>query len=165
MRIGVVGDIHGNYEGLCEAVRRMGRLDLLLFTGDGYREISRLSGESNLPIEGVAGNCDFAAAYPLEQTMGYDGCRILLTHGHKYGVKNGLTRIGLAAREKQVDLVVFGHTHQALDTDWYGVRLFNPGSLSLERASAGPSYGLIETDGDGIKTKIFKLASAPANHG
>ena len=44
MRVGVVGDIHGSYYVLKQAVKGMGRIELLLFTGDGYREIRQVAG-------------------------------------------------------------------------------------------------------------------------
>ncbi len=157
MRIGVVGDIHGNYSGLKQAIREMGRIDLLLFTGDGYREISRLKDEIDILVEGVAGNCDFCSSYPPEQLLTLDGYRILLTHGHFHGVKSDLMRIGMAGRERQANLVVFGHTHEAVCTDWYEVKLFNPGSLSVERSYRGPSYGIIELADSGINTSINRI--------
>jgi putative phosphoesterase len=157
MRIGVVGDIHGNYQGLKQAVREMGRIEMLFFTGDGYREIDRLQTELDIRIEGVAGNCDFCSVYPAEQLVYLEHCKILLTHGHLYGVKNDLTRLGTAGRTQGVQLVVFGHTHEPLSTNWYEVKLFNPGSLSAERSHRGPSYGVIEISPSGINPVINRL--------
>jgi len=157
MLIGVVGDIHGNYDGLRQSVRVMNHLDLLLFTGDGFREISRLHTEITTPIEGVAGNCDIHTEFPNEQIIRLDKFKVLLTHGHLYNVKAGLTRIGLAGRTKGVNLVVFGHTHLPLNDDWYEVKLFNPGSLSVERSVRGPTYGIIEINDSGIHTSICNL--------
>jgi uncharacterized protein len=157
MRIGVVGDIHGNYFGLKQAVRDMGRIEMLFFTGDGYREISRLEKEMDLRIEGVTGNCDFYSIYPSEQVIYLERYKVLLTHGHLHGVKNDLTRLGMAGREQDVQLVVFGHTHEPLSTDWYEVKLFNPGSLSVERSHRGASYGIIEISESGINTVINRL--------
>jgi putative phosphoesterase len=157
MRIGVVGDIHGNYYGLKQAIREMGRIEMLLFTGDGYREISRVQTETDLRIEGVAGNCDFSSLFPTEQILYLGDIKILLTHGHLYNVKNDLTRISMAGREQGAHLVVFGHTHEPLSTDWYEVKLFNPGSLSVERSYRGASYGVIEFSSKGINPVINRL--------
>jgi putative phosphoesterase len=157
MRIGVVGDIHGNYSGLKQVIRDMGHIDLLLFTGDGFRDISRLEDEIETRIEGVTGNCDFCSTYPSEQILDLSGHRVLLTHGHLYGVKQDLMRLGMAGREQKAQLVVFGHTHEPLSTDWYEVKLFNPGSLSRERSFRGPSYGIIEITDKGINTVLNRL--------
>lgn len=156
-RLGVVGDIHGNLAGLQAALSQMGRLDGLLFTGDGYREITALAAESDLPVIGVAGNCDLCSSYPEEQLFAVADYQLLLTHGHRYGVKQGLTRLALAGQTAGADLVIFGHTHQPLDDCWQRVRLFNPGSLSPDRSHAGPAYGIIELDQAGIRTKLCRL--------
>jgi putative phosphoesterase len=150
MRIGVVGDIHGNLAGLEQAVRAMGPIDRLLFTGDGYREIARAKHKFDFPISGVIGNCDFYSEYPVEQFLILEQYHLMLTHGHRYGVKQGMTTIGLAGREKGVDLVVFGHTHIPLNTEWEGIRLFNPGTLCPERAYHGVTYGIIKIDQNGL---------------
>lgn len=157
MRIGVVGDIHGNFFDLKEAIGEMGRIDQLLFTGDGYRDISRMVDLLDIPITGVRGNCDFYTEYPLEQIIYLGKIKVLLTHGHNYGVKQDLTKIGLAAQEKGCQLVVFGHTHQPLSDQWHGIKLFNPGALSRERSVNGPSYGLVEIADSQVKLNNVRL--------
>lgn len=153
MRIGVLGDIHGNLSGLERALRIMGPVDRLLFTGDGYREIIRAKLSFGFPIVGVAGNCDLSTEYPVEQNFQLEGHQVMLTHGHRYGVKQGLTTIGLAGLERGMSLIVFGHTHLPLNTEWEGIKLFNPGTLCPERAYRGVTYGIIEIDQD--KMKLF----------
>ncbi len=157
MRIGVVGDIHGNYYGLKQAVSEMGSIDMLFFTGDGFRDISRLQAETDVHIIGVIGNCDFYSNYPPEQLLNLDGHKILLTHGHLYGVKTDLNRLGMAARNKGAELVVFGHTHMPLNSAWQEIKLFNPGTLSRERSYRGTSYGIIEISDRGINMVVNKL--------
>jgi putative phosphoesterase len=157
IRLGAVGDIHGNLAGLRMALNQMGRIDVLLFTGDGYRDLSQMKAELDVAITGVAGNCDFVSAYPAQQVIVVAGYRILITHGHLYGVKQGLTRLAIAGQAAAADLVVFGHTHQPLDELWKNVRLFNPGSLSAGRSGSAPSYGLIELDQAGIRTMFRRL--------
>jgi putative phosphoesterase len=156
-RLGVVGDIHGNLAGLQAALNQMGRIDGLLFTGDGYRELGELETGLNLTVIGVAGNCDFCSSYPEEQLFKVADYQLLLTHGHRYNVKQGLTRLALAGQAAAADLVIFGHTHQPLDDCWQKVRLFNPGSLYQGRSSAGSGYGIIELDRAGIRTGLYRL--------
>jgi putative phosphoesterase len=157
IRLGVVGDIHGNRPALQEALGQMGSVDQLLFTGDGSRDFNSIQTGLQVPIVGVAGNCDFCTLYPDEQVVVVANHKILLTHGHRYGVKQGLTRLALAGQAAAVELVVFGHTHLPMDAIWQNVHLFNPGSLSRERAIGGLSYGLIELDAGGIRTRLCRL--------
>lgn len=153
MRVGVMGDIHGNYAGVGVALEQMGKIDLLLFTGDGLREIERLQQETGLSVRGVRGNCDFLGNLPEEICFDLAGHRLLLTHGHRYGVKNGLLRLALMGEERGVELVVFGHTHEAQLTQWHGLMLFNPGTLSGNIRS----YGLIEITEQGIRPELCRI--------
>ena len=157
IRVGVVGDIHGNYYDLKRAVAAMGKIDHLLFTGDGYRDIYRLREETQLFVRGVVGNCDFGSGFPSEELFTLDEYQIFLTHGHCYGVKQELNRLGEAGRAKGADLVVFGHTHQPLSSLWYEIKLFNPGTLSRERSQQGISYGMIETGPQGLVCYHVKI--------
>ncbi|HEY8464949.1 MAG TPA: YfcE family phosphodiesterase [Bacillota bacterium] len=154
MRIGVTGDIHGNYSGLKRAVEQIGPVDQWLFTGDGYREVARLRADLGITVVGVAGNCDLFTEYPDEQRLQLGNYRILLTHGHLYGVKQGLTRLALVGQSEGFDLVVFGHTHRQLHELWGQVRLFNPGALAVGRTAG---YGLIELDAHGIRPTLYQL--------
>ena len=157
MRVGVVGDIHGSYRELQAAVKAMGKVDHLLFTGDGCRELARLEQETGLHVRGVVGNCDFMASYPAQDLFYLDGYKVFLTHGHLYGVKHDLQRLGLAGQEQDAKLVVFGHTHLPFSAEWHGISIFNPGTLCRERACRGLTYGIIETTPGGIILSHGKL--------
>ena len=60
------------------------------------------------------------------------GCQlqyILLTHGHRFGVKSGLEGLLALAGERGLDLICFGHTHQPLIHREKGCLFLNPGSM------------------------------------
>jgi len=151
MRIGVVGDIHGKFLELKNALNRMGVIDELWFTGDGIKEINRLRLENGVILRGVCGNCDLSGGYSELELFRLDGFKVLLTHGHRYGVKSGMTRIEMAAAAEEARLVVFGHTHLPFNDEWRGIRFFNPGTLCRERAYQVVTYGIIEVDGQGLR--------------
>lgn len=157
MRIGVVGDIHGNYTALQNAVRQMGKIDHLWFTGDGVREIRLLAEATGLFVRGVRGNCDFTTSYPDEELFNLENHTIWLTHGHLYGVKSSLTRLSLAGAEKGAQLIVYGHTHLPEMTEWHGIIIFNPGTLCRERAYHEASYGIIEISDTGVHPSLYRL--------
>ena len=106
----------------------------------------------------VRGNCDSSGILGdtmIKKTdsitlMGY---RIFLTHGDLYGVKYGLDGIKGLAVDHNADLVLFGHTHQAMEkyisTDEGGYYLFNPGSIG-GGYGIKPSYGVINITDKGI---------------
>ena len=58
------------------------------------------------------------------------------------------------ARDEKADILLFGHTHQAVTEYYDGLYLMNPGSCH----GYGASYGFIDiTDKGDIVTQIVKL--------
>ena len=52
------------------------------------------------------------------------------------------------------DIVCYGHTHIAADETVDGIRLINPGSLWRSRDGRGPSYALLNIDGDTVDVQF-----------
>lgn len=148
MRILVVSDTHGDRAAMDRLVKQAGQFDRIFHLGDNYRDAGYLAGIAARPVDCVPGNCDFErAAGDIIVTAG--GKRFFLTHGHSYGVGYSLTRISLAAREKEADAVLFGHTHRPL-LDWDGaLMVLNPGSLSRPRGSHA-GYAFIDISPEGV---------------
>ncbi|EJW91473.1 protein belonging to Uncharacterized protein family UPF0025, partial [gut metagenome] len=94
----------------------------------------------DLPMVHVPGNCDYRPQEPEEVVLDLEGKRMLLCHGHTYGVKSSLLTAGFAAEEKDLDLFLFGHTHRPLVDKRGKVLFLNPGSIG---DYARPSYGLL----------------------
>lgn len=148
VRIAVVSDSHGSVENLTRLRKQLGQVDWLLHGGDHFRDAGRAGAALALPPErvvAVGGNCDYGEGGPQEQVLEFEGVRLLLTHGHLYGVKRDLQRVWFRGRELGATAVLFGHTHVPV-LQWEGdILLFNPGSLSLPRwPTDPPSCGLLE---------------------
>ena len=156
MRVGVISDSHWDSQSLRKALAAMGAVDLILHAGDMYEDAEYLSDISLYPVEAVAGNCD-SAGKPTEKVVTVAGQKVLLTHGHKYGVKLGLQKIGYLAEEKGVDAVVFGHTHVPCNLMLGNVLLFNPGSISLPRDHEAKTFGILKVCNNIIRGEILKL--------
>ena len=149
----ILSDSHGKSNAIAQAVS-LARPHLILFCGDGLRDFTEL--DLPCPLYAVRGNCDVFHVPALgdveeETVMNLDGLRLLLCHGHRYGVKGGLgTILGKALRE-DVDAVIFGHTHEPLEltlspqhaNERFGIHLnrplhlFNPGSIGYAPHSFG----------------------------
>ena len=155
-RILVLSDSHGNMENMVYAVELV-KPDMIIHLGDCISDAERLSEHfKDILFECVPGNCDCTMA-PAEKILDIEGARILICHGHTYNVKRGLLNIELSAREKEVDLALFGHTHKVF-YDWTnGVRLFNPGSIGSPGYQIPPSYGILTIDKD---TGTFDMETA-----
>lgn len=158
MRIGVISDTHGVRERARAAVERMGPLDLLLHAGDFYDDAIFLSNVLSYPVIGVRGNCDFAG--PGEELVDADGLKIMLLHGHQYGVKRSLQSLSYYAQESGVNAVVFGHTHQA-EIEWVNnILFFNPGSAYRPRGvHSNPTCGILNVENGLIKPSIIEIDS------
>lgn len=140
MKLLILSDSHGTLCHMTEAIEAE-HPDYVIHLGDHMRDAEELQRQYPLlPILSVKGNCDFGPGQ--EQAMAeYGGIRILAAHGHRYGVKSGLLRYFYAAKENQVDVALFGHTHLPYCEAQDGLWLLNPGSCG---ASSRPTYGIIE---------------------
>ncbi len=147
MKILVLSDSHGNARGVENAVKKYGRnADLIVHCGDATRgEAEDLARKSDIPVVCVRGNCDFVTDLNDIEYLDLCGRRIIITHGHLFGVKYGLERLSYSAEEKGASLVFFGHTHIAADETLGGVRMINPGSCGKWQATCA----VVELDDNG----------------
>lgn len=154
MRILVVSDTHGNEANLKRAVLSQPQAELVIHLGDGEEEANRV--KTAFPEKmflQVRGNCDWGSSLPYTGEYMAQDKKLFFTHGHLFGVKSGLYTVTCAAREQKAQILLFGHTHQALCDYEDGLYLLNPGSLSGWQAS----FGTVDITPQGIVTNIVKL--------
>ena len=149
----IVSDTHGRVGRLNELIEyRQGLIKngeplMLIYLGDGLKDLFSCTQYDNIISHAVRGNCDFSIAdrispygeeMPIDCLIHIDKYKVFITHGHSFSVKSGYDEICREASKREVDIVLFGHTH--LPTLEYikkgsirGVErdlvLFNPGSL------------------------------------
>ncbi len=141
--------------------RQIRRPQAVIFLGDGLRDLDRLE-FGDTPVHRVSGNCDLFSVGMIdvcreEELIPIAGHRMLLVHGHKYGVKGGLGALISHAAKENADLVLYGHTHvprldvlpigttigdRRLEREMY---LFNPGSIGQ-----GGSFGTLTLQGNNV---------------
>lgn len=155
LKLLVLSDSHGNVRNMAEAVERTAPR-MILHLGDCWRDAEQLHDlYPDIPLIQVPGNCDFRPQEPTERLLCREGKRILLCHGHTYGVKQSLLSAGYAAEEQDLDLFLFGHTHKPL-VDMRGKTLFlNPGSIG---DWARPFYGVVTLESGRLDGRTFPLA-------
>lgn len=132
-RILIFSDSHGRSDVMHSELQKH-QVDRVIHCGDFARD---LKGESHWRVHG---NCDSFSRFPGEIQQTLEGRNLLILHGHRQGVKNGLLRLHYYARQQSADVVFFGHTHRPLATQKDGIWFFNPGSISLPAAGYAPSY-------------------------
>lgn len=126
MKLLITSDIHGSKERLEAVVEKHKDVDYHLNAGDMCLDPHIYE---RYHIITVKGNNDFFSKEPYDRHLDLKGLNIYLTHGHKEHVKFGLDRLLLKAQLKEVDMVIFGHTHERyLDQDSQ-ITILNPGAL------------------------------------
>ena len=95
----------------------------------------------------VPGNNDYAPHLEKDKIVNVANHRILLTHGHKYGVYYGLYGLYDKAKEYNCDVVLYGHTHIPKINYMDDISFANPGSISLPRQNyTQPTFLILEID-------------------
>ncbi len=132
----VVSDLHYDKINIEKIMPKMREADVVLFCGDGLESFKKLTAEFRGKVVAVHGNCDGFNSGD-EKFVEVEGLKILVTHGHRFGVKSGLFNLCDFSRENGVDVAFFGHTHEAVNVEHSGVTMINPGAIS---DFAQPSY-------------------------
>ncbi len=130
MKIVVFADSHGKTGAVESLYKLHSDADKFFFLGDGVADVEKSSiPKSKLVI--VSGNWDFPPPpdVPLIDYVDVSGIYFSLCHGHKFDVKNNLNALALHAKQNNVDIALYGHTHIQKENTVNGVRLVNPGSI------------------------------------
>lgn len=153
MKILVFSDTHGMTASAVEAVRNHPDADEIIHLGDNIRDAYEIQKLTGIAVTCVKGNCDFSSD-PEKLVITREGCRIFLTHGHKYSVGYSLLRLCLAAEEAGAHAAFFGHTHVPVLEYENGILLLNPGSISNPRGSSKRCYAVLDVKNGFIRPNI-----------
>ena len=157
-------DSHGSPYNIRLALNKHPDAEVVFFLGDGLRDLEDFILDRSRAFLAVQGNCDYSSLLGNQNVKKTDsitlmGKRIIFTHGDLYGVKYGIDGVKKLALDHSADLVLFGHTHQALEqyisTDDGGFYMFNPGSIGA--GFGGASYGVINITDKGILLSLGRL--------
>ena len=146
-KIIVISDSHGNTKGVSALLPLVAENDYLIHLGDGVTDIRELRDAYPDKAYFCAGNCDFISGYPTEGVLQVEGVKIFYCHGHKYGVKEDLLKLALAAKSRGCDIALYGHTHEAKISQWEDVTLINPGTLRYGMGKGGTYCYLVVHQG------------------
>ena len=161
MRIGVLSDTHipDRIDKIPVVILQdLKNTDLIIHAGDlvdliVLDELSRICNN----VRAVWGNMDpyeVRKKLPEKEIIPAGKFKIGLMHG--YGHPNQL--ISLLSNEfknDNVNIIVFGHSHQSFNETREGIIFFNPGSATDKIFAPYNSYGIIEIN-DKIEARIIK---------
>lgn len=156
MKIGIISDSHGNNDGIIKAIKKIGQVDLWLHCGDYGKDSLFIKKQTQNDVIAVQGNCDQCNDYKIDEFIDLFGKKIWLTHGHKYKIKQSKSELLWWAKQYEIDIVIFGHTHMAESTELDDIILFNPGSVSIPR-HGNASCGILEITDEIVKFEIIEL--------
>lgn len=146
MRAIVFSDSHGDVRPMEKALTAVSGFDAIIHLGDIERDAVWLERNyGRYPIYSVLGNNDFFSSRPTEAVVELEGVRLYLCHGHTRAVRRGHESLIAAAKARECQAALYGHTHVPIDAVENGVKIFNPGSCSLPRNGL-PTFGILEIE-------------------
>ncbi len=156
MKIGVVSDTH-----LREANDYLRRIsekffsdaEMVLHAGD-LIDAAVLGAFKGKEIRAVRGNMDQDDALPEKLVIEVGGVRIGLIHG--WGMPFGM-EAKLLKQFENIDCLVYGHTHAAVNHVKGGVLLFNPGSPTDRVFAARNTVGILEVSSGSVTGRILEI--------
>jgi len=146
MKVGVISDTHldvpdSSLEKIVEDYFH--DVDLVLHAGDMV-ELNVLDVFKGKEVYAVVGNMDRDSVrekFPVKRILEFEGRRIGLIHG--WGSPFGLEE-KIMLEFDEVDCIVYGHTHRAMNEVRDGILLFNPGSPTDQRFAEHNSVGILD---------------------
>ncbi|MFI3167809.1 MAG: YfcE family phosphodiesterase [Bacillota bacterium] len=149
----VVSDLHYEKVNIQKIMPKIAEADMIVFCGDGYDSFVEKTKAVAGKVFAVKGNCDtFSNVEDL--ILQVENLKILVTHGHKHGVKSGLFNLRDACLQAGASVAFFGHTHYATEVCDGGVKMINPGAIS---DTFEPTYYFCTVSGDKLFGKHVEV--------
>ncbi len=164
MKIAAFSDSHGNLANLEKAAKKAvdQGAEILIHLGDDYRdaEILETFALQVIKVPGVYDQEYTDSSLPNRQIKEFEKVNILITHtssSHENDSSSDLKPEHVNAR-KEVQIILYGHTHLPKIEQKDGVCWINPGHLK-EKDGKGcqPSFALLEIINGKISPKIINL--------
>ena len=151
----IVSDSHGNRQALDSLDPLFAESDLIIHLGDTSSDGGYIRTKYPDKTEVINGNCDFVSVGEKEKILNIEGVKIFCCHGHLYSVKSTLARLAKRAKELDCRIALYGHTHDAKESETDGITLLNPGTLSRY---SDKSYLYLVINGDDFTQKIVRIS-------
>jgi len=139
LKIGVISDTHGSLGGrVCEALNSV---DVILHAGDFDTPDILDQLQKLAPVIAVRGNMDYghwANPLPVTDLVELGGVYLYLVHN--------LNTLDLDPASAGIQVVISGHTHQALANRSNGILFLNPGSPTSPRYGSEPSVATLHVN-------------------
>lgn len=160
MKIACLSDTHvsDRYETLAPSLlKELSKVDLIVHAGDFtslefYEKLKTIK-----PLRAALGNLDameLRSHLKEKETFLINKFKIGIMHG--FGRPDNVLENVRKSFDKSYDLIIFGHTHNALNEKIGKTIFLNPGSPTDKIFSSYNSYALVEIE-DTINIKLVKI--------
>ncbi len=140
-------------------LKKIKGVDLILHAGDLVDLSVMEELQTIAPVKAVWGNMDGKKVKEVlkqKEIIKLDNLTAGLMHG--WGSPNNLIELlNNEFKNDKVDIIIFGHSHNPINTKRGDILFFNPGSLTDTFFSNCASYGVIEINKNKYSAKIEKL--------
>ncbi|MCR4338198.1 MAG: metallophosphatase family protein [Candidatus Omnitrophica bacterium] len=159
MKIGIVSDTHSRPLPK-QMIEDFKNVDMIIHAGDfcaleDYQRFAKMTKS----LKAVYGNMDelkLCKKLPQKEIFECQKVRIGIFHG--MGVAPSvLEKVQSEFAHDRVNVVVFGHSHQAYNKSIKNVLYFNPGSPNDKVSAPYCSYGLLTIDEGKFSAEIIKI--------
>ncbi|MEW6684590.1 MAG: YfcE family phosphodiesterase [Candidatus Edwardsbacteria bacterium] len=162
MKIGVVSDTHGNIEYLKKVIDKFHQegVEIFIHLGDDITDLEGLKEPSVewIEIPGVYEPIYVESNLPHRVIKEFEGLRFLLTHSptsHPNDFPSDI-KPEEVVKNREVDVILYGHTHKPELKEEEGVLWVNPGHLKKEdKKGFPPSYAILECNRKRTEVKII----------
>jgi len=148
--VGVISDTHGLVRP--EALAALADCDHILHAGDVGDEPVLDALRGCAPVTAVRGNTDTGTCglrLPETALVRFAAVTVFLIHD--------VLRLRLDPQAEGIDVVVYGHSHMALNETISGVLRFNPGSAGPRRFDRPATIGRLRIRGRRVAGEIVTL--------
>jgi uncharacterized protein len=159
MRVGVISDTHNLLRP--EVFDRFAGVEHIVHAGDIGEPDLLAELEAIAPVTAVWGNTDgwsLRHRVPEVAHVELAGARVTVIHGQQWGAPNP-QKAAKAFPDR--DLVVFGHSHQAVIERVGSVLALNPGSAGAARFGVAPTVAIAEISDGTVTAELIRLLPAP----
>jgi|GEM_PF-236588 len=106
---------------------------------------------------------DYLEQLPFSLRFNWLGYRVLLVHAtinsnwDYLGAQHKIETFKAVARQSEADIIIHGHTHQALQAEFVAVRFYNPGAVSVLEARSSGTCAILQLPT--FDFRVFNIAT------
>lgn len=167
MKILVFSDSHTDV-GTMRDITGKEQPEMIFHLGDHYADAQALGGlYPDIPLHHVLGNTDDDYGGKAEQLLELFGKTFLLTHGDLFDVTKAgsgaaalFAKLFLYGKQKGIDMIFFGHTHEPFIYCCDGLWLMNPGRIGRKARQAAygvATYGILNISENQLRCEIVEV--------